>query len=175
MREPFPSFARTDVYKPLLPEPRPGQRFGCRPPQLSIESALMTASRSLLPLVVIDWHDGIVLGVVRRTQPGAACLAGLLAYNPDSNCRILALLELAPEELAESEGWALQALDDARRAARELMMRRPRNVSVVRTESASGLITAEASTSIESILDDIPCDIEAAVAPERGRWFLLVP
>src|ERR1043165_5049254 len=60
----------------------------------------------LEPVEILDWYDGIVLGVVRASWDRGLFLASLLSWSQENGIRVLALLRIEEAEAVKIKSIA---------------------------------------------------------------------
>ncbi len=122
-------------------------------------------SRKLQVIEVLDWYDGIVVGLVRCSWRSGVFLASLLTWSPEGRTRRLALVPLTDQQLAiarhnqtdwQAHKGALRAIVDAYKG----------DVSLVSLVEASDEVVEEESTAIERISPLLLGTIEEAIENE---------
>jgi hypothetical protein len=125
------------------------------------------------PLEVLDWYDGIVLGVVRIGEGGGPFLAALLCWGQTRRLRVYALLGID-----RAEGARLKSLDWPRLTAEveHSFAKAYRDIPIICVDERNHTVVAEKHVPSSDVLVDVVSDIEQALGPERTRWLdALVP
>ena len=126
-------------------------------------------------VLILDWYDGIVVGVVRVGRTSTLFLAALLCWAQERRRRVYALLEI---ERAEVDRLQAAGGDWSRLEAEveHSFAEANREISIVCMDERSAAVEAEKRVPSSDVLVDLVSDVEEALAPERMRWLdMLVP
>jgi len=130
----------------------------------------MTARR-LEPIQILDWYDGIVLGLVRTSWLPGIFLVSLLAWAQVERKRIFALIpvtEAQSETIKLMEGW-----DALTKHLRIVAAETSGDVLLIRLDDDRDEVVAETRVSAREVESDVIGDIESAMSPDRGKWLIM--
>jgi hypothetical protein len=119
---------------------------------------------------MLDWHDGLVLGLVAPSWRDGVFLCSLLATSGAKDARVFALLSLSDPEVMLIQSAAGGTWDALLRELERVVGAHDENVSVVRVDMGSEHVLDERMVPLVSVRDDLLGDIEQSFASERARW-----
>jgi hypothetical protein len=126
-------------------------------------------ARKLEPLDILDWYDGIVLGVVRLNWTEGLYLAALISWAQSRRLRVYALLKV---ESAEVEALKLLHGDWTRMRAEVhgSFARAEGDIDIVCVDETSEDVVAQKRIPVSRVADHVVSDVEEALGPERSVW-----
>jgi hypothetical protein len=131
--------------------------------------------RKILSVEILDWFDGIVLGIVQLSWRGGFFLASLVAWSPDDKRRALALVPVTQEQqdrfraMAASD-WS-QLLIDLRLFCSAATGR----AIILCVDDRTDVIAGETEVNCADVSGDMIGDVSESTEAQRQRWLGCFP
>lgn len=126
--------------------------------------------RKLHVIEVMDWYDGLVLGVVRIDGVTDLLLASMLALDVTSSRRVFVLMRLDEAQLSQIRTHAKGDWAALQQYVGGLAHGLTGDVTIVQTNGKNEVV-GELVMRADDVRDEIPSDVEVAVDAKRQRWF----
>lgn len=127
----------------------------------------MSAERTVEPVKILDWYDGLVSGVVRVSWVEGRFLAALLCWSMDRRLRVYALRRLGELDLRELEqsDWLRLTTTIER-----IFLVDGASVSLICVDEQNGIVVAEEDVPASEVEGQLALDVEQALAPQQATW-----
>jgi hypothetical protein len=126
--------------------------------------------RTVHPLTIWDWYDGIVAGLVTVSWRSGTFLASAIAWSPESKIRALSLLPLSEAQIAEVHRLANAEWEAAVGQLRAHCQSSTGEALLLLVDERSNEIISETVVDAGLVANDMMGDVEAIVAPSRRHW-----
>lgn len=129
--------------------------------------------RCMEPIEILDWYDGVVVGLVRLSWTEGLFLASLLCWSQQKRRRVLGLLRVDDAEAGKIKHAAAGEWLELVAYLRDLAGRATGDAMVLSTDEESGVITTVTTVPVEEVREHMLSDVERSLEPERQRWLAL--